>query len=216
MPFGLRNSGKTFQRLMDGIINAVNEGMERKCVMAFVDDVAIFTHDAESHLTVVRKLLKVGSIEINPKKCQWLQESITFLGHTVTHRQLKCLDTHVDTIRGWPRPNNLKELRRFLGFCGFYQQGIKNYASIACPLTELTKSKTPYEWTNARRLWRTVPTIVVFCCSRRSPRDFDVKKLSRVMFLPLPRNGSERCQTTASVTLDDFCNSSWLKVLDPM
>ncbi len=40
-------------------------------------------------------------------------------------------------------PTDLKSLRSFLGFCGFYRRFIKGYSSIVRPLTELTKGYPP-------------------------------------------------------------------------
>ena len=52
-------------------------------------------------------------------------------------------------IRTWPFPTSLEELRRFLGFAGFYRRFIKDFSTIACPLHELTKKNVPFIWGNA-------------------------------------------------------------------
>lgn len=43
--------------------------------------------------------------------------------------------------------SNLQQLQRFLGFANFYRIFIRNYSSVAAPLTKLTSSKTPFLWT---------------------------------------------------------------------
>ncbi|KAK3539827.1 hypothetical protein QTP70_013334 [Hemibagrus guttatus] len=47
----------------------------------------------------------------------------------------------VTAIRNWPAPTTVKELQRFLGFANFYRRFIRNYSSIANPLTSLLRNK---------------------------------------------------------------------------
>ncbi len=56
----------------------------------------------------------------------------------------------VDAVMEWPRPTTVKELQRFLGFANFYRRFIRNYSSIAAPLTSLLKGK-PKTNQNQRR-----------------------------------------------------------------
>lgn len=60
------------------------------------------------------------------------------MGHIVTAEGVK-----VEAVTTWPKPFNLKTLRSFLGFCGYYRRFIHNYSSIVRPLTDLTKGYGP-------------------------------------------------------------------------
>ena len=47
----------------------------------------------------------------------------------------------------WPcKLRNLKELRQTLGILGYQRLFIRGYASMARPLTELTKKEVPFIW----------------------------------------------------------------------
>ena len=52
----------------------------------------------------------------------------------------------VATICDWTTPSTLHEVQAFIGFANFYQRFIKDFASIACPLHDLTKKDVPWQW----------------------------------------------------------------------
>jgi len=51
-------------------------------------------------------------------------------------------------VSNWPTLKTMKEVQKFLGFCNFYQQFIKNYSALAQPLFNLTKKDTLFKWNN--------------------------------------------------------------------
>ena len=57
--------------------------------------------------------------------------------------------TKLDGIRNWPTPTKVKDVRSFLGFANFYRKFIGDYSNIACPLLDLTKKDTPWNWNNS-------------------------------------------------------------------
>src|SRR5216683_6462286 len=52
----------------------------------------------------------------------------------------------VDQVKEWTRPRNVREVRKFLGFTGYYRYFIQGYSQIARPLLDLTKQATPWHW----------------------------------------------------------------------
>ena len=55
----------------------------------------------------------------------------------------------VKAVTDWERPTSRRELQRFLGFANFYRRFIRNYGSVAAPLTTLTSSRVKFSWTTA-------------------------------------------------------------------
>jgi hypothetical protein len=60
-------------------------------------------------------------------------------------------DAKIDKVRNWRRPTNVTEVRKFLGFTGYYRYFIKDYSKLARPLLQLTHLSTPWTWGEAEQ-----------------------------------------------------------------
>ena len=84
MPFGLTNAPAVFQRLMGRVLKEVDS--KRQFVSVYLDDVLIFSKTIEEHLRhlrlVLSRLREVG-LKLNPKKCHFMCDQVTYLGHTI-------------------------------------------------------------------------------------------------------------------------------------
>jgi hypothetical protein len=75
-------------------------------------------------------------------------KEVDYLGHTVSGTGVAMDKDKVQTVMGWPQPNNIKQLRGFLGLTRYYRRFVKSYATIASPLTDLLK-KEAFKWNAA-------------------------------------------------------------------
>ena len=80
----------------------------------------------------------VFNIIVKAEKCEFHASTVTFLGHIITQGQVRMDPEKVRAVFDWPKPDNRKQLQRFLGFANFYRCFIRNYSRIAAPLTALT------------------------------------------------------------------------------
>ena len=71
-----------------------------------------------------------------------------YLGHIVGINGVKPDLAKIKAIKEWKQPKNVKEIWSFLGLAGYCQRFIQDFARIATPLTNLTRKKTPYQWTS--------------------------------------------------------------------
>ncbi|GBG84919.1 hypothetical protein CBR_g39380 [Chara braunii] len=91
---------------------------------------------------------KCRNKKINGEKCEFGRTRVLYLGHEISAEGLKPDDAKVASIRDWPRPQSVTEMRSFLGMTGYYRTFVKIYSIVAAPLTDLTRLDTPWEWTD--------------------------------------------------------------------
>jgi hypothetical protein len=155
MFFGLTNSLATFQMMMNSIFM---DNIAKKWLTVYMDDMAIHIkhrpeETEEQHVQrhrsyvkqILAKLMK-HNLFLKPEKCSFKQPSIEFLGVQVTQGEVQMDDTKVDKVCNWRTPTNVTEVRKFLGFMGYYRYFIKDYLKIAQPLLQLTHLTAPWSW----------------------------------------------------------------------
>ena len=149
MPFGLTNAPATFQRLMATLF----AGREWSFVFVYLDDLLVVSRSIEEHVEHLGKVfqkLEEANLKLKPQKCKFAQEKIEYLGHTLTAKGVCPNDGKVQAVIECPRPQNIKEVKSFLGLVNYYRRHLQNLAVIARPLTALTrKGKCPnqVDWT---------------------------------------------------------------------
>jgi len=88
MPFGLKNAGATYQRLMD----KVHAPILGRNVQAYVDDMVMTSHERGQHADDLEELFATISkyrLKLNPEKCVFGVEARKFLGFKLTERGIE-------------------------------------------------------------------------------------------------------------------------------
>lgn len=140
MPFGLSTAPATFQRLMHIVFKHENWEM----CLVYLDDVIIFGRSVEEHLERLRAVLqrvREAELKLSPSKCSFMKTEVEYLGHVVSASGIKTDPRKVDKVQQWPTPRTVKQLRSFLGFCGYYRRFVRDYANLVQPLEALCGEK---------------------------------------------------------------------------
>ena len=147
MPMGLTNSPSTFQRLMQEVLRTIIW----KGALLFFDDVLGHSKTFSSHLIILRKIfecLRAANLKLKPSKCRFAFSKVEFLGHTVSKQGVQPNNKNTATVKNFPTPSSIKNVRTFLGMCTYYRRFIQNFSSIAAPLYKLLKQGAKFEWTD--------------------------------------------------------------------
>jgi len=152
MPFGLMNAPAVFQRLMQQVLMGLNPTSGPDHIAVYLDDILVFSKnldDHKIHLQALFQRLEEVGLKLNPKKCSFACQTVTYLGHIISAEGLKPNPGRVDAVRLFSAPTDLSTLQQFLGLASFYRKFVPNFAHIASPLHELTKKGVPFTWTEA-------------------------------------------------------------------
>lgn len=145
MPFGLSNSPATMQRLADRLLGH----RYYPTVFVYLDDIIIVTETFDEHLSYLSKVLKDlkdANLTINREKSHFCCSEVQYLGFLVNQNGLQVDPEKTAAVVDYPAPTNLKQLRRFLGMASWYRRFIPDFATLAEPLTRLTKKSNPWIW----------------------------------------------------------------------
>ena len=124
-PFGLKNAGQDFQRLMDDILG------ELPYCYVYLDDILVFSNTPQEHaqhLTEIFEILVANGLVVNRAKCVLGVPELDFLGYHVTSEGITPLPEKVEAVRATKAPTTIKELQRFLGMVGYYRRSIRSAA----------------------------------------------------------------------------------------
>ncbi len=110
LPFGLKNSAASFQRLMEFML----KDLKGKMCFVYIDDIVVYSKTEKEHLNHLKEVLKCLSkagLTLNLQKCNRMQKSLKFLGHVISAEGIKTDQDKVDSVANFPVPKSLKEVQ---------------------------------------------------------------------------------------------------------
>ncbi|XP_072064597.1 uncharacterized protein [Arachis hypogaea] len=148
MPFGLKNAGATYQRLM----NRIFHDLIGKTVEVYVDDILAKTtrpDDLLNDLASVFASLRQHGMRLNPLKCAFAMEAGKFLGFMITQRGVEANPEKCQAILQMKSPGSIKDVQRLAGRLASLSRFLGASATMALPFFNLMKKGIAFEWTPA-------------------------------------------------------------------
>ncbi|KAK0595339.1 hypothetical protein LWI29_005754 [Acer saccharum] len=122
-----------------------------KFVVVYFDNILIYSKNLDEHvehLKLVLDVLRKEKLFANLKKCTFCTDRLVFLGFIVSAEVIGVDEEKVKAIKEWSKPTNVGQVRSFHGLASFYRRFVKDFSSLAAPLTEVIKKNVGFKWGN--------------------------------------------------------------------
>jgi hypothetical protein len=119
--------------------------------VVYIDDILIYSENEEEHKALVKEVLerlKKAGLYVSLAKSKFHVVEVKYLGYHIPSEGISMFQKKVSTIQDWSSPKAVKDIQSFLGFANSYGRFIEWFSRICRPMTELTKEKVPFVWSN--------------------------------------------------------------------
>ncbi|GJW73149.1 reverse transcriptase domain-containing protein [Tanacetum coccineum] len=154
MPFGLKNAGANYQRLVD---KAFQKQIGRNLEVC-VDDLVIKSRTEQEIIRDIEetfKTLREINMKLNPKKCTFRIEQGMFLGYKVNTKGIKVCPDKVEAVLGLPSPKCLKDVQKLNGKLASLNRFLAKSAEKSLPFFKTLKKctkKSDFQWTTEAKV----------------------------------------------------------------
>ena len=128
---------------MDTILQGIPQ------VVCYLDDILVTGVDDAEHLKNLEEVfqrLKHHGLRLKRAKCEFMQSAVDYLGYRVDAHGLHAIPSKLDAITHAPEPQNVAQLRSFLGLLNYYGKFIPNLATLIHPLNQLLHEDVKWKW----------------------------------------------------------------------
>lgn len=146
--FGVSCAPELFQKVMESILADLDG------IIVYLDDVVVHGRTQTEHdrrLTAVLHRLSEYGVLLNDQKCVYNVECLEILGHQLSVQGIRPTESRVAAIRTFREPQNVSELRSFLGLVCYVGKFVPHLATKTDPLRQLLRSGVQFNWTNKER-----------------------------------------------------------------
>ena len=146
MPFGLKNAGSTYQRMMTRMF----ESLLGKNIEIYIDDMVVKSKMVSKHLgdlQVVFEILRSYKLRLNASKCSFGVGLGKLLGYMVTYRGIEVNPDQIKVINNMQTPRNPKEVQKLTGMVVALNRFISRSADRCRPFFLLINKWNNFEWT---------------------------------------------------------------------
>jgi len=91
-----------------------------------------------------------ANMQLHPGKYVFAQPQVQYLGFILSEDGISASPDKVKAVRQYPTPKSVKDVRAYIGLAAFYRRLVPNFASIAKPLSTLTRKDQEFIWGPSR------------------------------------------------------------------
>ncbi|XP_072071625.1 uncharacterized protein [Arachis hypogaea] len=146
MPFGLKNAGATYQRLMDKVFrHQIGQNME-----IYVDDMVAKTTQEKSHCDDLREVfeqIRAYNMRLNPEKCAFGVQRDKFLGFMLISRGIEANPEKCEAILNMASPKTVKEVQQLAGKVAALSRFLPAVSSRSYHFFQTISKNKKFQWT---------------------------------------------------------------------
>ncbi|XP_024016289.1 uncharacterized protein LOC112089766 [Eutrema salsugineum] len=145
MPFGLKNAGATYQRL----VNRMFASQLGKTMEVYIDDMlvkSLHAKDHVSHLSTCFDILNEYGMKLNPAKCTFGVTAGEFLGYIVTERGIEANPKQISAVLDLPSPTSKREVQKLTGRIAALNRFISRSTDKCLPFYQLLRGNKHHTW----------------------------------------------------------------------
>ena len=140
LPFGVASAPALFQRTMENLL----QGLKHVCV--YLDDILVTGSSEREHLENLAEVLKRLESAGMRLKCEFMLPSVEYLGHKISDKGLQPTEGKIKAVVEAPAPQNVSQLKAFLGMLNYYAKFLLNISSRLAPLYKLLQKAVVRSW----------------------------------------------------------------------
>ena len=118
-------------------------------VVVYLDDILITGTNKQEHLSNLDKVLtnlEEAGLRLNKDKCRFMQAEVVYLGHVIDRTRLHPDKGPIQAITEAPTPQNVTELKAYLGLLSYYGKFLQNLSTVLAPLHRLLRKGVKWNW----------------------------------------------------------------------
>ncbi|GKV32493.1 hypothetical protein SLEP1_g41093 [Rubroshorea leprosula] len=146
MPFGLKNAGATYQKLVQ-VVFKLQIG---KNIEIYVDDMIVTSKRAEDHIADLNETfrnLRRAQMKLNPLKCTFAVESGKFLGYVVSKKGIEVNPEKVQAVQQMEPPKTIKDVQCLTGRIAALHRFIAKSTERCLPFFKALREPKNFQWT---------------------------------------------------------------------
>ena len=123
-------------------------------VCVHIDDILITGKTETDHLETLDKVLQrlgEAGLKLKRNKCSFMLSSVEYLGHSISAEGLRPTKEKIRAILDAPAPQNVTQLRSFLGLINYYGKFLPNLSNTLSPLYRLLQKNEKWSWNVAQK-----------------------------------------------------------------
>ena len=119
LPMGISMGCHRLSRVINGLFS----DLWGKYMFNFLEDLVVYSRSVAEHVAHVCEVLgrlQAAGFTLNQEKFTFVAPDIKYLGHVLSSLGISLLPDRAEAIKNYPRPTNLRTLRRFFGMTGLF------------------------------------------------------------------------------------------------